>query len=145
MAEVIKEAKTKKIYKVKESNTKKEVNSYLTDDGGDIVAYMEQEWPVMTEEFKRIQREQYELFCRKQHDYGPHNISMGTDLKTKEDVNFALMALVIRINDKVNRLMNLIVKKGGAEGAAEPALDAFSDLANYGIMAQIVANKKWGK
>ena len=45
-----------------------------------------------------MQKEHYELFTVKQHDYGPHNISMGTDLKTKEDVNFALMALVIRIN-----------------------------------------------
>ena len=126
---------------IKESKTKVEYSENIHP----IVKQMEDEWPEMTAEFRRLQHEQYELFLKKQHDYGPHNISMGTDLKTKEDVNFALMALVIRINDKVNRLMNLIVKKGGAEGAAEPALDAFSDLANYGIMAQIVANKKWGK
>ena len=124
---------------IKEASTKKSVNEKS------VFEMMEEEYPEMMGEFKRLQKEQYELFSVKQHDYGPHNISMGTDLKTKEDVNFALMALVIRINDKVNRLMNLIVKKGGAEGAAEPALDAFSDLANYGIMAQIVANKKWGK
>ena len=138
MAEVIKEAKTKVEYETTQvGNMKKEDKT--------VFEIMEEEYPEMMGEFKRLQKEQYELFSVKQHDYGPHNISMGTDLKTKEDVNFALMALVIRINDKVNRLMNLIVKKGGAEGAAEPALDAFSDLANYGIMAQIVANKKWGK
>jgi hypothetical protein len=141
MAEVIKEAKTKKIYNVKEH----EAGDKTVDNYANVLDIMEEEYPVMMGEFKRLQKEQYELFTVKQHDYGPHNISMGSDLKTKEDVNFALMALVIRINDKVNRLMNLIVKKGGAEGAAEPALDAFSDLANYGIMAQIVANKKWGK
>ncbi len=138
MAEVIKEASTKKGMSLEEA--------YGNANGDKTVfEVMEEEYPEMMGEFKRLQKEQYELFTVKQHDYGPHNISMGTDLKTKEDVNFALMALVIRINDKVNRLMNLIVKKGGAEGAAEPALDAFSDLANYGIMAQIVANKKWGK
>ena len=67
---------------IKESSTKKEVNSYLTGDNGDIVTLMEKEWPEMTAEFKKLQREQYELFCRKQHDYGPSNISVGTQLKT---------------------------------------------------------------
>ena len=32
----------------------------------------------MTKEFKKIQREQYELFCHKQHDYGPKHISWYT-------------------------------------------------------------------
>ena len=44
----------------------------------DIIAMMEKEWPEMTSEFKKLQREQYELFCHKQHDYGPGNISVGT-------------------------------------------------------------------
>ena len=52
---------------IKESNTKKEINSYLTGDHGDIVTLMEQEWPEMTKEFKRLQREQYELFLQKRH------------------------------------------------------------------------------
>jgi len=47
---------------IKESSTKKEVNSYLTGNHGDIVTLMEQEWPQMTKEFKRLQREQYILF-----------------------------------------------------------------------------------
>jgi len=33
---------------IKESSTKKEVNSYLTGNHGDIVTMMEQEWPQMT-------------------------------------------------------------------------------------------------
>ena len=33
---------------IKEAKNKKEVNSYLTDDHGDIVSLMEQEWPEMT-------------------------------------------------------------------------------------------------
>ena len=59
---------------------KKEVNSYLTGDHGDIVTLMEEEWPQMTAEFRRLQREQYELFLHKQHDYGPGNISVGSQL-----------------------------------------------------------------
>ena len=33
---------------IKESKTKKEIDSYLTDNHGDIVTLMEQEWPEMT-------------------------------------------------------------------------------------------------
>ena len=50
---------------------------------------MEKEWPEMTMEFKRLQREQYELFCRKQHDYGPGNISVGTQLQTDDEVKLS--------------------------------------------------------
>ena len=49
-----------------------------------VIEKMEEEWPEMTKEFKKIQREQYELFLHKQHDYGPGNISVGTQLQTKE-------------------------------------------------------------
>jgi hypothetical protein len=57
-----------------------------TDD--DVVGYMENTYPEMTQEFKKIQREQYELFCRKQYDYGPQNIAVGTILKTKKILNY---------------------------------------------------------
>ena len=44
----------------------------------DAVAFIEEEYPETATEFKRIQKEQYELFCKKQMDYGPSNIAMGT-------------------------------------------------------------------
>ena len=31
----------------------------------DVIKYMEKTYPEMTSEFKKIQREQYELFCKK--------------------------------------------------------------------------------
>ena len=40
----------------------------------DVIEQMEKEWPEMTKEFKEIQRQQYELFLHKQHDYVPCNI-----------------------------------------------------------------------
>ena len=130
---------------IKEASTKKEINSYLTGDGGDIVTYMEQEWPQMTTEFKKIQREQYELFLNKQHDYGPVNISVGTQLQTPEEVKLSLTGLWFRMNDKIQRLKTLLM--GGRESAVndEPMEDAFLDVSNYGIMATIVKNGKWGK
>ena len=130
---------------IKEASTKKEINSYLTGDGGDIVALMEQEWPQMTTEFKKIQREQYELFLNKQHDYGPGNISVGTQLQTPEEVKLSLTGLWFRMNDKIQRLKTLLMgeKKAAVEG--EPMEDAYLDVSNYGIMATIVSRGKWGK
>jgi hypothetical protein len=50
-------------------------------DTQDIVKYMEHKYPEMTTEFLTIQQEQYELFLRKQHDYGPQNVAVGSLLK----------------------------------------------------------------
>ena len=109
-----------------------------------IVKQMEDEWPEMTTEFKRLQREQYELFCRKQHDYGPGNISVGTQLQTEADVKLSLTGLWFRMNDKIQRLKTLLM--GDKDSAVdEPLEDAYLDVSNYGIMATIVKNGKWGK
>ena len=130
---------------IKESKTKKEVSSYLTGDHGDIVTMMEQEWPQMTAEFRRIQREQYELFLHKQHDYGPGNISVGTQLQTEDEVHLSLTGLWFRMNDKIQRLKNLLMNKRESAVEGEPMEDAFMDVSNYGIMAKIVKHGKWGK
>ena len=58
-----------------------------------LVEQMELEWPEMTTEFKKIQREQYDLFLHKQHDYGPGNISVGTQLQTEAEVKLSLQGL----------------------------------------------------
>ena len=100
-----------------------------------IVSQMEQEWPEMTTEFKKLQREQYELFCHKQHDYGPGNISVGSPLLTEEDVKLSLTGLWFRMNDKIQRLKTLLMSN---------RVNAV-DVSNYGIMATIVKNGKWGK
>ena len=110
----------------------------------DIVTQMEQEWPEMTREFKRLQREQYELFCQKQQSYGPGNISVGTQLQTKEDIKLSLTGLWFRINDKCQRLKTMLMS-GRKTAVDEPLEDAYLDISNYGIMATIVKNGKWGK
>ena len=109
-----------------------------------VVEQMEKEWPEMTTEFKRLQREQYELFCRKQHDYVPGNISVGTMLQTQDEVHLALTGLWFRMNDKIQRLKTMLLSR--RESAVdEPMEDAYLDVSNYGIMATIVKNGKWGK
>ena len=110
-----------------------------------IVEQMELEWPEMTKEFQRLQHEQYVLFLHKQHDYGPGNISVGTQLATPDEIKLALTGLWFRMNDKIQRLKTLLMS--GRENAVEgePMEDAFLDVSNYGIMATIVKNGKWGK
>ena len=109
-----------------------------------IVKLIEREWPEMTSEFTDIQKAQYELFCSKQYDYGTGNIAMGTMLDSDDDVQLALTGLIVRMNDKINRLVNMVARKG-KKPQNEPITDSFRDLSVYGIMAQIVANGKWGK
>jgi len=110
-----------------------------------VVTLMEEEWPQMTAEFRRLQREQYELFLHKQHDYGPGNISVGTQLQTKEEVRLSLIGLFFRMNDKIQRIKTLLLNDRKSAVKDEPIDDAFLDVSNYGIMATIVKNGKWGK
>ena len=109
-----------------------------------VVEQMEKEWPVMTSEFRRLQRQQYELFLKKQHDYGPGNISVGTMLQTEDEVHLSLTGLWFRMNDKIQRLKNMLMSKRDS-AVDEPLEDAYLDVSNYGIMATIVKNGKWGK
>ena len=76
-------------------------------------------------------------------DYGPSNISMGTSLTNDDEKKLSLVGLIVRINDKVQRLLNLVVTND-REAQNEPVVDAFKDLSVYGIIAQIVKNGKWG-
>ena len=135
MSNTIKESKSKKKY----------TNQYENKKSTDIVTMMEQEWPQMTGEFRRLQREQYELFLHKQHDYGPGNISVGTQLQTPEEIQLSLTGLWFRMNDKIQRLKNLLMSGRNNAVENEPMEDAFLDVSNYGIMATIVKNGKWGK
>jgi len=107
------------------------------------VLFIEKEYPETAKEFKKIQKEQYITFCKKQMDYGPSNISMGTGVGKSVNVKLATTALVVRINDKIQRLLNLVVTND-RKAQNEPIEDAFKDLSVYGIIAQIVKNGKWG-
>ena len=110
-----------------------------------IVEQMEKEWPEMTKEFKKIQQQQYELFLHKQHDYGPGNISVGTQLQTPEEIKLSLTGLWFRMNDKLQRAKTLLMNDRESAVKDEPLEDAYLDVSNYGIMATIVGRDKWGK
>ena len=128
---------------LKEAN--KKVTYETLKEDKTIVQLMEEEWPEMTKEFKRLQREQYELFLHKQHDYGPGNISVGTQLQTEDEIHLSLTGLWFRMNDKIQRLKNLLMNNRQSAVEGEPMEDAYLDVSNYGIMATIVSRGKWGK
>lgn len=110
----------------------------------DIIQQTEEKYPEMTSEYKRIMWEQYETFCRKNSNYGPSNISLGTSLDNEDDVRISLTGLWFRKFDKINRLRQLVVL-GKKDNVGESVQDTYSDLSVYGIISQIVMNGKWGK
>ena len=100
-------------------------------------------YPELAEEFKAIQGEQYRLFAAKMLDYGLGNIALGSDLSNEEDKNFSITGIWLRCNDKINRLKNLIKRKGKNYVEGEGLVDSFIDISNYGIIAQLVLRNKW--
>jgi len=108
------------------------------------VAECEKLYPETTREFKKILGEQYELFCKKQLNYGPENISVGTKLATPDEVKVSLTGIWFRINDKVQRLKQLVLLSK-QDLVGESIADSFVDMSVYGIIAQIVSRGKWGK
>ena len=108
------------------------------------VEFCERTYPQTTEEFKNILDEMYVTFCKKQRNYGPGNISVGTPLETKDDVKLSLTGLWFRINDKVQRLKQLVVL-GQPDEVGESIQDTYEDLSVYGVIAQIVQRGKWAK
>lgn len=118
--------------------------SETNQDSKNAVKLCEERYPEMTSEFKKILKEQYELFCKKQLNYGPDNISVGTRLETQEEVKLSLTGLWFRMNDKINRLKQLVLL-GKNDTVGESIQDSYSDLSVYGIIAQIVSRGKWAK
>jgi hypothetical protein len=110
-----------------------------------IIEQLESEYPEISSEFKTILASQYELFAQKMLSYGMGNISMGSNLETKEEVKFSLTAVWIRMNDKMNRLKNLVLLGNKNPLDNEPTIDAWIDMVNYSIIAQIVSKGKWKK
>lgn len=99
--------------------------------------------PEIAKGYEKIMLEQYELFSQKMADYGTGNIAVGTKLETPEEVKLSLTGLYFRMNDKINRLKQLVALNKTAQVSGESVEDTFKDLSVYGIIAQLVLNGKW--
>ena len=53
---------------------------------------LQKEAPNLYKNYEEIVEEQFELFAKKQLDYGISNISTGANLETKEGKDFALLS-----------------------------------------------------
>ena len=104
---------------------------------------LKDKYPDIYKEYNRITAEQFDLFARKMLDYGKGNISVGTNLDTLEEEKVALTGLWFRMNDKIQRLKQLVLLNEEAKVKTESVKDTFQDLSIYGIIAQIVKNKQW--
>ncbi len=122
-----------------------ENQGYDPTGAGKAISDFEKTYPTLAEAFKETQKEQYELFASKMMDYGISNISLGSTLEDPEDINLSLTGIWLRCNDKINRLKNMLKRKGRNYVQDEPMIDSFIDISNYGIIAQLVMKGKWKK
>lgn len=74
--------------------------------------------------FKELADKMYETYIRKNHDYG-NSFDKSLD-------RFGLVASVVRIGDKMNRVESLVQKKAMVQD--ESIKDTLLDMANYAIM-----------
>lgn len=81
--------------------------------------------------FMRLALENTILMDRKQLDYGSRNIS-----------GFGLFGVIVRMNDKFERIKNLFAKRR-RKAQNESVLDSFDDISNYAIIARMVATNQW--
>ena len=121
---------------------KEKIGDYVSKHN--ITKDVDEEYPVMCESFVAITEEMFELFKKKQSDYGPTNIGMGNrTIDTDGDVEKSMIGLTVRMNDKIQRLMNLVLDRKSPQN--ESVEDTLIDIANYAVMAKLVINKEWGK
>ena len=136
-----------KIIKAKNEGNKELVQKLqqgLDKSPENVVRYIRENYPETEQMFQKELNNMYMTFCRKQYDYGPGIIAMGTLLKSDKEINQSLFGIIVRMNDKINRLLNLSTKHN-FKAQNEPIEDAFLDIAIYCVMALIVKDKKWSK
>ena len=118
------------------------MNLNFSEEDNKAVEWCEQNYKALTHEYKKIMMEQYIIFCKKHRNYGTGNVNVGTNLETDADVKLSLTGLWFRMNDKIQRLKQLVIQNE-PDTVGESITDTFQDLSVYGIIAQIVQQKKF--
>lgn len=86
------------------------------------------------EQFWNIEEEMYKTYIKKNHDYG-NSFEQSLD-------KFGLIASVVRLSDKINRLETLVKKDALVKD--ESIKDTLLDAANYAIMTVMWLNNQKG-
>lgn len=108
-----------------------------------MIEKFEAEYPHLATSFKKLQEDQYTMFASKMSDYGLGNISLGTKLETSDEKKMSLSGIFFRVNDKINRWKNMLIKGGEAQN--EPLVDSWKDISVYCLIAQLVDGDNWKK
>ena len=106
-----------------------------------VVQLFEECYPHLSQAFYASLQEQVNLVARKMLDYGIDNMKAGTNLKSEDDIKFALEGIWFRISDKVARWKNLL--RTGKSPDNESLYDTFMDIANYAIFAKLISRGIW--
>ncbi len=113
----------------------KQTVSGLLEKENDIIEEMMEKHPILMNSIKDHMNDCYRLFAKKQSDYGLGNIGMNGNKR------LALMGLAIRLNDKVQRLLNIL--DSGKGGMNESLEDTGMDITNYGAILNTVLKDEW--
>jgi hypothetical protein len=95
---------------------------------------------VMTKETLKVMMGCATLFDRKQHDYGSRNIA-GWATKNQN-----IFGVLVRLNDKIQRLANLNQKAINGDGPQvedERLSDTAHDICNYGAILELLLTDRW--
>ena len=126
----------------------------------EVMKKIEEMYPECTDALMNNFDRAYDLWTKKQNDYGDSNIRLGLDLSSSSERSqnnrLAQFGVVIRMNDKISRLINLY-KKGKEDGyiddsnptgftaVDESIEDTALDIMNYANMLMVLKSNKWGK
>lgn len=112
----------------------------------DQVKKFEIEYPELALKFKELQKEQYGIFAKKMLSYGLSNIGVGIEnVQTDEQKYLSLSGCWYRMNDKIQRLKQLVLLKKDNPLDDEPVEDAYQDLAIYSLICLVVKSGYWKK
>jgi len=117
----------------------------------DIMKKIEEIYPECTDALMNNFDRAYDLWARKQSDYGDSNIRLGLDLNSSssersQNNRLAQLGVVIRLNDKISRLINLYKKNMEETSAVTESIeDTALDIMNYANMLMVLRQNKWGK
>ena len=100
---------------------------------------------ISSEQFERFKEHEYHLSLFQRAIKSAEKLK-GEDFIDKEHhIGISKVEDSIQSdNDKIQRIKNLLMK-GRKSAVDESVEDAFLDLSNYGIMATLVKEQKWGK
>ena len=103
----------------------------------DVTEFMMNEYPTLMNSIKEHMNTCFKLMAKKQMDYGMGNIAMNGNKK------LALLGIMIRINDKVQRALNILEKDQDPNN--ESLEDTAQDITNYGAIFNTVLKDEWKK